>query len=420
MKIKRSKKGIGLYDEGGEVGLGLVEREPEDESWLHLQGRKLKATGKRFGKAYDTVVNDPMSVVKAVPSAIVSMADSLKPAPYDQEFNPENYGKVTNIAKDVMLGGIGLSKMGLGPIARAGEEVLGMGVGKKITPPKENIQTVLDSNFESGRVVGNEMVSIDTLKGGVGRETGDLKRVSDLAAKINGPDGYIERLIVDQDGNVVEGQHRLDALRQLGVKDVPIKRVADNFAGLDMPKIRDAVKAAGPIHSDNVMRVIRNITENLREVGTPEKVREIYDLTSHEAAALDAMSPPGLGPIARAGEEVLGPEVGVKINSPKIIEGDYFPDPDTHRGRMAIQGGALGAKPNIDRIIRTLENHGMDWKYSENGGITAYAEVVGPNGKVFKEGKHFNEKTSLRTLRNWLGYASGGPVHGIGLVKRNG
>ena len=125
-------------------------------------------------------------------------------------------------------------------------------------------------------------------------------------------------------------------------------------------------------------------------------------------------------PIAPKAGLGLGPEVGVKINSPKIIEGDYFPDPDTHRGRMAIQGGALGAKPNIDRIIRTLENHGMDWKYSENGGITAYAEVVGPNGKVFKEGKHFNEKTSLGTLTNWLGYASAGPVHGMGLVKRNG
>lgn len=30
MKIKRSKKGLGLYAEGGEVGLGLVEREPGD------------------------------------------------------------------------------------------------------------------------------------------------------------------------------------------------------------------------------------------------------------------------------------------------------------------------------------------------------------------------------------------------------
>jgi hypothetical protein len=89
---------------------------------------------------------------------------------------------------------------------------------------------------------------------------------------------------------------------------------------------------------------------------------------------------------------------------PKIVDGSTFPDPDTQKGRMAIQGGPLAAKPGIDRLIKTLDSHGMDWKYSENGGITAYAEVRGPDGKWFKEGKHFDEKSSLKTLRDWLGY----------------
>jgi len=89
---------------------------------------------------------------------------------------------------------------------------------------------------------------------------------------------------------------------------------------------------------------------------------------------------------------------------PKIVDGSTFPDPDTQKGRMAIQGGPLAAKPGIDRLITTLDSHGMDWKYSENGGITAYAEVRGPDGKWFKEGKHFDEKSSLKTLRDWLGY----------------
>lgn len=89
---------------------------------------------------------------------------------------------------------------------------------------------------------------------------------------------------------------------------------------------------------------------------------------------------------------------------PKIVDGSTFPDPDTQKGRMAIQGGPLAAKPGIDRLITTLDSHGMDWKYSENGGITAYAEVLGADGKWFKEGKHFDEKSSLKTLRNWLGY----------------
>jgi hypothetical protein len=89
---------------------------------------------------------------------------------------------------------------------------------------------------------------------------------------------------------------------------------------------------------------------------------------------------------------------------PKIVDGSTFPDPDTQKGRMAIQGGPLAAKPGIDRLITTLDSHGMDWKYSENGGITAYSEVRGADGKWFKEGKHFDEKSSLKTLRDWLGY----------------
>lgn len=76
------------------------------------------------------------------------------------------------------------------------------------------------------------------------------------------------------------------------------------------------------------------------------------------------------------------------------------------------QGGPLASKVGIDRLIKILEDHGMEWTYPPSGnGITAYTEVVGPGGKVFKEGKHFNEKTSLKTLRDWLGYSKGGAVH---------
>lgn len=91
-------------------------------------------------------------------------------------------------------------------------------------------------------------------------------------------------------------------------------------------------------------------------------------------------------------------------SGPQIAEGSAFPDVDTFRGRMEIQGGALAAKPGVDRIIKTLESHGMKWEYAPNGGITAYSEVVGPGGKVFLEGKHFADNSSLKTLRDWLGY----------------
>ena len=268
-----------------------------------------------------------------------------------------------------------------------------------IVSPKENIRTVLDSNYESGRLVGNETVPIEELFGGVGREKSDLRRVRELVDKMKSPDGYIERLIVDQDGNVVEGQHRLSALRELGIKNVPITRVADNMAGIDVPKTKDAIRAVGGMHSDNINRTVANVAEILREKGSASAVREAYDLTPHELAALKAMTPDDL-PMDQASR--MGR--ATSKYKPKIVDGSTFPDPDTQKGRMAIQGGPLAAKPGIDRLITTLDSHGMDWKYSENGGITAYAEVRGADGKWFKEGKHFDEKSSLKTLRNWLGY----------------
>ena len=82
-----------------------------------------------------------------------------------------------------------------------------------------------------------------------------------------------------------------------------------------------------------------------------------------------------------------------------------FPDPDTFKGRLEIQGGSLTSKPGIDKIIKTLDDHGMEWKWADNGdGVTAYVEVVDKFGKVSKEGKHFADNSHLKTLRNWLGY----------------
>jgi hypothetical protein len=93
--------------------------------------------------------------------------------------------------------------------------------------------------------------------------------------------------------------------------------------------------------------------------------------------------------------------LGNSKTTPKILEGDGFPDPNTHSGRMAIQGGPKAAKPGLERIGRVLDDHGIKWEWNnEVGGITAIEEFSsGPSKR-----KHFDEKTSLKTLRNWLGY----------------
>ena len=161
-----------------------------------------------------------------------------------------------------------------------------------ITPAKENLQTVLDSNFNSGRVVGDEMVPIDSLRGGAtaSRDVKDLQRVSDLVEEMKGPDGYIERLIVDQDGTVVEGQHRLSALRELGEESVPITRVADNYEGLDLEKVREAIGETGTRNRDQQHYVMQDAAEMLREEGSVKGVLDAYeDVHPAHRAAMESM-----------------------------------------------------------------------------------------------------------------------------------
>lgn len=130
-------------------------------------------------------------------------------------------------------------------------------------------------------------------------------------------------------------------------------------------------------------------------------IKDNLDQGNLMAAALQ-----GVGLLPDVGyAAALGSMVPKSAQRGSIRIGDSFPDPDTFRGRMEIQGGSLSSKPGINRITRVLDEHGMEWKYSDNGsGITAYVDVKGPNGEWFKEGKHFAENTSLKTLRDWLGY----------------
>lgn len=100
--------------------------------------------------------------------------------------------------------------------------------------------------------------------------------------------------------------------------------------------------------------------------------------------AIDAISPPTRG-------------------APQIAEGPIAPDTSTYRGRLQVQGGALRSKPNLERIARALEDHGFEWEWAEDG-IRAYAEVHHPKKGWYKQPKTFKENTSLKTLRDWLGY----------------
>ena len=70
---------------------------------------------------------------------------------------------------------------------------------------------------------------------------------------------------------------------------------------------------------------------------------------------------------------------------------------------IARQGGALASKPKLTKIQQVLDDHGIRWVDTEQG-IKAFMPQT-KHGKPWRDSeKTFTDQTSLRTLRNWLGY----------------
>ncbi len=168
---------------------------------------------------------------------------------------------------------------------------IGIGRGRTVRPATDDLYDVANANFRHGMPSGNRTMPIDALSGGAG--AGEAARVQELAQKIAHPDGYISRLIVDDAGNVVEGQHRLSALRSLGEKTVPVSVIKDLERGLNADAANVAVRGVGGLHPDQVHGVIRSALEAANEAGGPAKALENYSLPGFQnyfEAALKAMS----------------------------------------------------------------------------------------------------------------------------------
>ena len=104
-------------------------------------------------------------------------------------------------------------------------------------------------------------------------------------------------------------------------------------------------------------------------------------------------------------EEVYG-RGNVKRKGKVLIATKPFKKKGKTRKEIEIQGGPLSGKVNEQEIGRILDEHNIEWEYNDNGGITAIEEFSkGPSRK-----KSFKRNTSLKTVRDWLGYAKGGVV----------
>jgi hypothetical protein len=227
-----------------------------------------------------------------------------------------------------------------GPLSAAGRAAQ---MGLPVRPAREDLNTVLQANMIGGRVVGDETVPIDSLMGGAASSKRGQDAVNRITEQMSGPDGYIERLIVDQDGNVIEGAHRLDALRRLGIRDVPVTRISDPTAGIDVAAMSQAINDVGVTHPDHVNQIVASVGEMLAEVGgDPAKVLDQYvfprGYEDKFRAALGALGVAGAAGSAQASEYPSLGGMGVRMP----------PTAEDEEAMLAPTGGDLMQQANRD------------------------------------------------------------------------
>jgi hypothetical protein len=144
----------------------------------------------------------------------------------------------------------------------------------RIRPSPDDPYQAGAATFEHYDVTGNKTVPIDNLIGGT-RSTDKFEsaRVQQLMGEISGPKGYISRILVDDSGNVIEGQHRLEALKRLGYSEAPVTVITDLARSVNLDRVRSAI---GKIHPDQVNGIITEALRAMRASGSAEKALTDY------------------------------------------------------------------------------------------------------------------------------------------------
>ena len=97
-------------------------------------------------------------------------------------------------------------------------------------------------------------------------------KVGPLADKIKA-NGWLEPIVVDGSGNIIEGQHRFRALQQLGVPDAPVHRIREAVSPDVYYSIRDAAASGQKMHQDHAGQIANQIAEIIGEEG-PQALHE--------------------------------------------------------------------------------------------------------------------------------------------------
>lgn len=156
----------------------------------------------------------------------------------------------------------------------------------KVRNPRENLYEVMEANFHHGVVVGPMWEFLSRLNGGASMvQSSESARVTKLAGQISGFGGYWERPIVDEENNVVEGQHRISAAVHLGYKKLPIMRVMDLGRIYGYEQMQQAAKAAKPMYGDALHQIVTRALDTIyQEKGNIEEALQYSISQAHDVA----------------------------------------------------------------------------------------------------------------------------------------
>jgi hypothetical protein len=161
------------------------------------------------------------------------------------------------------------------------------------------------------------------------------EKVGPLADTIS-QNKWIEPLVVDRDGNVIEGQHRLRALQKLGVNSVPVHRLREIGTPQQINELVDAARGAGKIHREQGQQIADQLAKIIDEEG-------VAALDSYEAPR--GFEAPWNAAIAKA-----------------KTQNWETPSPQSGSGEGTTLGGAFRSpESNLPSKTRVLDEMQSDW-----------------------------------------------------------
>lgn len=207
-------------------------------------------------------------------------------------------------------------------------------------------------------------------------------------------------MIVDQNGGVVEGQHRLDAARELGVKSIPVVLVNDLDHNGALARLKTAVKATGQIRTENARQIARQVLDMAAEVG-PDKIEAEFDMPKgYEPAfkaAIAALKPDDVITDVEAIARLAGiPSNIQKLNNasdrPLYVHRELL-NPDDVRAWAKEQGFTSTLEPADMHVTVAFSKEPVDWSSFEpdDGDLIVPAttdaaarsiRALGPNGEA--------------------------------------